>query len=543
MSRNQHSEYDSQDTTWNPTRRNLLKGVGAALAAPMLASVTMRKAVAVDAAMSWQEWGNLDATGLARLLAAGEITPGEAAAQAAKAIELIDPKVNCVVEVFDDVIADPLKDGMNRYGPFRGVPILLKDAGSKMRGRLQESATVFLKGNRADKDSPLMRNFRRAGFNLIGRTAIPTGGMHITDSLLEGISRNPWNLERTPGGSSGGSAGALAAGIVPIVHASDGGGSTRSPATLCGHIGHKPTRGLLPYPSHEFVSPIAVEGVLTKTVRDTAIAYDEMIHREPGDWFFMRPQMPQTPYAQQILMEPPKLRIALNTGDWGRTLTPTDANVIARVKEAARLLEELGHTIIEVDESKVCDSAMLFENVKTMLYHYGIDWKALSAATGIPINEKTLEPCYRQQVEYRAANPHTAEIKDRERTALAEVSKQAAKFFAEYDALLMPIDNSAATVAGPENPISPLAPVKNQDEYLRWIELHIDDSKYNTLANFTGVPAIGIPAGVLSSGLPTGFQLYSKWGNDGLLMQVAAQIERAKPEWFGRKPQLHVSAL
>lgn len=493
--------------------------------------------------MTWSEWGQLDATAMARLLAAKQVTPAEVAAQAAKAVELIDPKINCVLEVFDDVIANPLKDGMNAYGPFHGVPLLAKDVGSTMKGRLQEVASVFLKGNRAKKDGPVVRNLRSAGFNLIGRTALPAGGMHITDSLLEGISRNPWNLERTPGGSSGGSAGAVAAGIVPIAHGSDGGGSTRSPAILCGLVGHKPTRGLLPAYKSYYLGPIVTEGVITKSVRDTALTYDHMIHEEATDQKFIPVRLPDTPFAKLIQHDPRRLKIALNTGDWTRSGTKIDPEVVKRVREVAKLLESLGHTIVEVKESEICDQTLLCNNIRTLLYHYGPDWKALSEATGIPINDKTLEPCYRQQVEYRAKNPVTLEIRERERAALVKISQQVATFMAQYDALLMPVDLGPASIAGPKNPISPLAPVNNQEEYLKWIERQIDDSRYNTLANFTGVPAIGFPAGLISNGLPIGAQLYSTWGNDGLLMQVAAQIERAKPEWFGMVPPLHISKL
>ena len=494
-------------------------------------------------AMSWAEWGKLDATGMARLLATKRVTPAEVAAQAAKAVELLDPKLNAVVEVFADVVVNPLKDGMNQDGPFHGVPMFIKDAGSVMKGRLRESSMAFLKGNRAEKDSPLVRNFRRAGFNLIGRTAIPAGGMHITDSLLEGITRSPWDLERTPGGSSGGTSASVAAGIVPISHGSDGGGSTRSPAVLCGLVGHKPTRGLLPAYSSYYLGPIVTEGVITKSVRDTALAFDQMIHEEPSDQKFIPVRLPETPFSKQIQSDPRRLKIAINTGDWTRTGTKVDPEVVERVHDVAKLLESLGHTIVEVKESEVCDQRLLFDNIRTLLYIYGLDWKAFSEASGVPINETTLEPCYRQQVEYRANNPYTLEIRERERAAIVEVSKQVAAFMANYDALLMPVDQSAATIAGPKNPISPLFPVNNQKEYLEWIERHIDDSRYNTLANFTGIPAIAFPAGLVSSGLPTGAQLYSTWANDGLLMQVAAQIERAKPEWFGMVPPVHVSRV
>jgi amidase len=528
------------------TRKEFLKTSVMASAGVLAGSRTafsQGKGSGGDLAMSWSDWGKLDATGMARLLAAGQVTPKEVAAQAAKACELLDPKINCVVEIFDDVIADPLKDGMNQFGAFHGVPMVVKDAGSTMKGRLRESAMAFMKGNRTDKDSPLTRNLRRGGFNLIGRTAIPAGGMHITESLLEGISRSPWNLDHTPGGSSGGTSGAISAGIVPIGHGSDGGGSVRSPAALCGLIGHKPTRGLLPAYKSYYLSPIVTEGVLTKSMRDTALAYDQMIHEAPYDQKFIPTRLPETPFSQQILSDPKPLKIALNTGDWTRGGTKIDPEVVERVNEVAVVMESLGHTVVEVKESEICDQNLLFDNIRTLLYHYGLDWKALSEATGIPINEETLEPVYRQQVEYRAKHPVTLEIREKEQAAIVEISKQVAVFMAKYDALLMPVDLSAASVAGPKNPISPLAPVHNQDDYLNWVELHIDDSRYNTVANFAGVPAIGFPAGLHSSGLPIGAQLYSTWGNDGLLMKAAAQIERAKPDWFGLVPPLHSSRL
>ncbi len=530
----------------NMTRRYFLKTSVMASAATLIGGTSIfaqEKAAEAGLAMSWAEWGKLDATGMAQILATKQVTPTEIARQAAKAVELINPKINCVLEVFEDVVADPTKDGMNQFGPFRGVPMFVKDAGPYMKGRLNESAMAFLRGNRVEKDSPVCRNFRRAGFNLIGRTAIPAGGMHITDSLLEGISRSPWNLERTPGGSSGGSSGAVAAGIVPISSGSDGGGSTRSPATLCGLYGLKPTRGLLPVYSSYYTAPMVTDGVITKTIRDTALAYDQMIHREAADAAFIPVQMPAQSYSIAIQSSPHPQKIALNTGDWGRSGTKIDPEVVARVQEVGQLLESLGHTVIEVNETDICDQNLLFENVTTMLYHYGLDWKAISDASGIPINEETLEPVYRQQVEYRARNPVTLEMKAKEREALVKISKQVGSFFARYDALLLPVDLGPASIAGPKNPISPLAPVNTQEEYEKWISLHVDDSRYNTLANFTGVPALGFPTGLISDGLPIGAQLHSRWGSDALLMQMAAQIERAKPEWSGLVPPLHTSKL
>ncbi|MEK6247349.1 MAG: amidase, partial [Planctomycetales bacterium] len=302
-------------------------------------------------------------------------------------------------------------------------------------------------------------------------------------------------------------------------------------------------RGLLPVYSSYYTAPMVTDGVITKTIRDTALAYDQMIHREAADAAFIPVQMPAQSYSKAIQSAPRKQKIALNTGDWTRNGTKIDPEVVARVQEVGQLLESLGHTVVEVNETEICDQSLLFENITTMLYHYGLDWKAISDATGVPINEKTLEPVYRQQVEYRARNPVTLEMKAKEREALVKVSKQVASFFARYDALLMPVDLGPASIAGPKNPISPLAPVNTQEEYEKWISLHVDDSRYNTLANFTGIPALGFPTGLISGGLPIGAQLHSRWGSDALLMQMAAQIERAKPEWSGLVPPLHTSKL
>ena len=249
--------------------------------------------------LSWDEWSRLDAVSMAALVRQGDVSAAELASQAAEAVALMNPKLNAVLEVFEDVVESPLKDGMNPDGALAGVPMLVKDVGSGLKGRLQERGAKFLEGMRRENDDTLVENWRSAGLNLIGRTSLPTCGFAaVSDSLIHGITRNPWNLDRTPSGSSGGSAAAVAAGIVPIASASDGAGSTRSPAGWNGLIGLKPSRGLLPLAAgaNEFSRHLGVEGVLTKTVRDSALAYDYMCRHKPGD-SFMPVVLPKQPFT------------------------------------------------------------------------------------------------------------------------------------------------------------------------------------------------------------------------------------------------------
>ena len=512
-------------------------------------SASRADAATNDLAMSWAEWGELDATAMARLLVAGQITPSEAATQAAKAAELLNPTLNCVIEVFDDVVKNPLKDGMNVNGPFHGVPMFVKDVGSHLKGRLQEKNSFFAKGNRSTYDDPLIRNFRRGGFNLMARTPLPHGGLHITEGLLTGFTKNPWNLEHTPGGSSGGASASVSSGIIPLSHASDGGGSTRSPAALTGMIGHKPTRGLLPFlrgASYDMVYMV-VEGVITRTMRDQAAAYDQMIWRSPADKAFIPIQMPNVPFAKQIERDPRRLKIALNTGNWSRrtadeSARPVTKEVIARTEKVAKLLESLGHTVVEVKDEQICDFKKLFAAFE-WFYLYGNQWEALSKQTGVPINEKTLEPVFFAMIEYQKKHPMPAGTVDAARAANAELAGQWAKFYSQYDLLLTPSDGGGAMKANGKGKISAFADVKNETEYLNWIENHLDDARYFIPDNAIGLPAISIPTGLLNSGLPCGAQLHGRWGADGRIMQVAAQIERAQPEWFGMVPPVHVSKL
>src|SRR6195256_31291 len=293
--------------------------------------------------MSWDEWAQHDGTALAARVRNGEVTPAELAAQAAAGVARVDPALSGVVELFDDVIADPTRDGANLDGPFAGLPFLMKDLGPTMKGRLQEMALLLERGNRATADTFLTAKMRKAGLNLIGRTSTPEFGVcSSADNPAVYVTRNPWNTDYTTCGSSAGSAAMVAAGAVPIAHATDGGGSIRIPAGVNGNIGLKVSRGvfsLAPLMS-DLSGLVSIQGCQSRSVRDTAAFVDACRGPAPGElmpfWTSLEP------YQDMIKRDPRPLRIALSH-QWGDySATPQIASELQRV---GRFLECLGHHV------------------------------------------------------------------------------------------------------------------------------------------------------------------------------------------------------
>jgi amidase len=202
-------------------------------------------------AMSWDEWASHDAVALAARVKRGELTAAELARQAAAGIAKVNPALSAVVEVFDDVVDDPLRDGLDPAGAFAGVPFLMKDLGPTLKGRLQEQGSLFMRGHRPAADTWLTTRMRAAGLNLMGRTTTPEFGVcSSAENPALYVTRNPWNTDFTTCGSSAGSAAMVAAGVVPMAHATDGGGSIRIPAGFNGNIGLKPSRGVFSIAPH-----------------------------------------------------------------------------------------------------------------------------------------------------------------------------------------------------------------------------------------------------------------------------------------------------
>ena len=294
-------------------------------------------------AMSWDEWAKCDALALADLVRQKKVKPAELSAQAAAAIEKTNPKLSAVVEVFDDVVADPARDGANLGGAFAGAPYLMKDLGPTMKGRLQEMGSKLMRGNRATADTYLTGRIRNAGLNIMGRTTTPEFGCCSSAENPEVyVTRNPWNTDFTTLGSSAGTAAMVACGAVPIAHASDGGGSIRLPAGANGNIGLKPSRGVfsLSPMASDLTGLVSTQGCQTRSVRDSAVFVDQCRGGAPGE--FMPFWQPAEPYAQLIKRDPGRLKIALSH-EWGDY--KAIPHFVQELERVGRFLEGLGHTV------------------------------------------------------------------------------------------------------------------------------------------------------------------------------------------------------
>jgi amidase len=490
-------------------------------------------------AMSWQEWARHDGMALAELVRTRQVSVQQVTEQAAAAVAKLNPKLEAVIELFDDVRGNPDADGPDRSGKLYGVPIFLKDLGSGLKGRTQDSGSAFTKGTRITATDPTVENFLRAGLVPLGRSTTPEFGMTFdTTTDYRGavkVTRNPWNLNRTPGGSSGGSAAAVAAGVVPLSMSSDGGGSTRIPASFCGLIGLKASRGRVPQPlaRNEYVARISIEGVVSRTVRDSAAAYD-YLSRVPNGGSFIRMDPPPGSYLDAIAQEPGRLKIGLSTARWGRD-ADTDPEVATRVHEVARLLESLGHVVDELNETTICDWEVMWWTYTTQWISSRSLFTMMAQDKGVPISDlpKLLNPMTVRH--YQAADRYGKFDIFRMMNGNNTLTRQFGDLMERYDALLTP--TLAIRVPEANGPYSLL-----RDEPLEpWLTRLTDACRYTMPANETGLPAINIPAGLDHEGMPIGAQLYGNFAREDLLLQLAAQLERARPEWFGAIPPIHVT--
>jgi amidase len=490
-------------------------------------------------AMSWNEWHRHDALALADRVRSKEVSTSELCAQGAVAIERLDPAIEAVLGMFDDVVADPDRDGPSTTGRLYGVPMLLKDLGSGLVGRAQESGSRLFRDYVVLATDPLVANYLEAGLVPIGRSTTPEFGMTFdtaTDYLGRlKVTRNPWNPERTPGGSSGGSAAAVAAGALAISMSSDGGGSTRIPAAFCGLVGLKATRGRVPRPlaQSEYISRSSIDGVVTRSVRDTAVAYDYLT-RIPNGGTFIPMARPSASYLNAVERDPSRLRIGLSTGNWGRGRA-TDPEVVERVGAVGKLLDSLGHDVKEVDDRSICSWATLWSA-------YGTSWVGGRAQFVTIAKERGLDPARLDQYLGPIVYRHYLAAERYDKYAIWKmmadnntVTREFGRFMERFDLLLTP--TMAIRVPAANGPYSLLHEV----DFDPWLEQLCDACRYTMPANETGLPAISVPAGFDRDGLPIGVQFYGNSGREDLLMQIAAQIERAHPEWFGAVPPIHIS--
>ena len=486
-------------------------------------------------AMSWDEWARHDAVALAERVRRGELSAAELARQAAAGIAKTNPVLSAVVEVFEDVVADPLKDGMNPDGPLAGVPFLMKDLGPTLKGRLQEQGSLFMRGNRPTEDAWLTRQMRKAGLNLIGRSTTPEFGVcSSAENPAVYVTRNPWNTGYTTCGSSAGTAAMVAAGAVPLSHATDGGGSIRIPAGFNGNIGLKPSRGVLSIaPNLSDISGyVSTQGCQSRTVRDTAAFIDACRGGAPGE--FMPYWTPPEPYTDLIRRDPGRLRIALSH-EWGDyRATP---EIVAELEKAGRFLEGLGHhvewALPQADlraafaAQTTCYISNFAQVINSLLAARGLERPppALIEPINIRIWEAGKDLSYAERYRMQGVFNSTA--------------RAFGAFFEEWDVILTPI------TALPTPPIgtTQYLTLSDNPDVLDWFDNLWQFFAYTPLSNLCGIPAISLPMGRQGHGLPFGIHAQARQANDGLLLQLAAQIERALDgRWNdGRRPGVHVA--
>ena len=487
-------------------------------------------------AMGWDEWAGHDATALAALVRSGQLTAAELATQAAAGIAKTNPALGAVVEVFDDVVADPLKDGMDPNGVFSGVPYLMKDLGPTLKGRLQEMGSLLMRGNRATADSYLAGRIRQAGLNIVGRTTTPEFGVcSSAENPAVYVTRNPWDLDYTTCGSSAGTGAMVAAGVLPISHATDGGGSIRIPAGVNGTIGLKVSRGVFSIAPNmsDLSGLVSIQGCHTRTVRDTAAFVDTCRGGAPGE--FMPFWMPQEPYCELIQRDPGRLRIALSH-EWG-DYRATSA-IVAELQRVGRFLEGLGH---EVDwalpavdfqaafaAQTTCYISNFAQTISNLIAPLGLERPPADQVE--PINIKIWE----------AGLGTTYSERARMQAVFNATSRAFGAFFEDWDIILTPI----TALPTPRIGATEYLTTSDNPSVLDWFGNLWRNFAYTPLANLCGIPAISLPLATHENGLPLGIQAQARQANDGLLLQLAAQIERAiDGRWNERKrPGVHVTS-
>ncbi len=480
--------------------------------------------------MNLNEYAQYDGLGLAALVKSGQVTPAELAALFVEAVEGLNPKINAVIEIYRERAA-ALGDQLEGAGPFLGVPFLLKDLGAAEAGQTREQGSRLLRGYVFKKgDSFLVQRFKAAGLTLLGRAATPEFALSSsTESLLTGATRNPWNLDLMAGGSSGGAAASVAAGILPIAHASDGAGSIRIPASACGLVGLKPSRGRVTHGPHgaESLGGMGVEFAVSRSVRDTAAMLDAVSQPAVGDPFTI--VQPERPYLQEMGAPSGRLRIAFTTAPWGPF--PIDPEVAEATRQVAVRCEAMGHAVEEASPRYDYDQ---FLKAIGVIWGFGYDAAidGLAATTGRTVGEDTLEAVtlsfYHYAKTLTPADWAWAEY------VLNQVRRATGQFFRDYDLLLTP------TLIQLPEPIGKYSQNATDVDFLGFFRRCDETAVFLPLFNATGQPAISLPLVQSELGLPIGMQFVARFGDESTLIRLASAFEEAMP-WRERIPPVHVS--
>jgi amidase len=489
------------------------------------------------------QYDELDGLGLAALVRAGAASPLELADEAIRRIERLNPQVNAVVRTMFDEARGAAR-GPLPEGPFTGVPMLLKDLIATVAGVPTSNGTRWLRELPAAADSELVKRLKRAGVLIVGKTNTPEFGLlPTTEPEAFGPTRNPWDLSRTPGGSSGGSAAAVATRMVPIASGGDGGGSIRVPAACCGLFGMKVTRGRTPVDAGELWRGFANEGFLTRSVRDSAALLDATDGAAPGAVYGAPPKA--RPFLDEVGTPPGRLRIAFSAEPlFGRVV---DAAARAALADTVALLEGLGHELLEATptiEREAC--AMAF--VTVLSGEIRADIEATARQAGRQVHPSGFETtAYGMGLLGRALSASDYAIAAQ---TLHRAAREVARFFEGVDLLLTP------TIARPPVPLGSLPPHAKDRALLAlvarlnagWLlklggsvkqmaNESFDFIPYTPLFNVTGQPAMSVPLHWTPEGLPLGLQFVGRFGDEATLFRLAGQLEQARP-WAHRRPPL-----
>jgi amidase len=469
----------------------------------------------------------MDATDQAALVAKGEVTPSELLEAAIERIEQSNPSLNAVViEWFDharSVAADPgLPDG-----PFRGVPFLLKDLYTSFAGQTLSNGNAALKeaGKIDAADTTLVARFKAAGLVIAGRTnSSEIGSLPTAQPVAWGPTRNPWALDRTPGGSSGGAAAAVAAGMVPFANASDGGGSIRIPASCCGLVGLKPSQGRITVGPARAEVGLGVELCVSRTVRDTAGLLDAV--RGPGIGDTVIAPAPQRPYLEELGADPGRLRVGLlDIHPRGGFL---HEDCVAGVRAAASMLEGLGHIVEPTWPTCLADTTLTNKFMALWATQLAMAARDFGATLGREVTADDIEPVNWVLIE-RAQQVSAVDYAAAQAAAWA-FRRALQQWWADgWDLLLSP------TVTEPpllltefeNNPEHPTAPMRRGGEF----------ASFTPPFNMSGQPAISLPLYRNAEGLPIGVQLAAAYGREDVLIRVASQLESAHP-WVSDHPAI-----
>jgi amidase/6-aminohexanoate-cyclic-dimer hydrolase len=465
-----------------------------------------------------------DGLGLAELVRRGEVKPQEVLEAAIARIEARNPAINAVVTRLYDQARAAIAAGLPE-GPFTGVPYLLKDLGALYTGAVTSYGSRLYDGNVADHDSEITRRLKRAGLVIAGRTNTPEMGLcPSTEPRRFGATRNPWKLDHSAGGSSGGAAAAVAAGMVPMAHASDGGGSIRIPASCCGLFGFKPTRARVP------MGPDAGEGwggasiahAVTWSVRDSAALLDATAGPDVGDPYWAPP--PAGPFLAEVGRDPGRLRIALTVKPWISSEVAPECAEAARA--AARLCASLGHHVEEARPA-VDETAWRYASRVIVAANVTFALEARAAALGRPLAESDVE----RMTWDRVKDARTMSAADYARSiwVVHRTGRAVARFMEQYDVILSP------TMCKPPHPLGVLD--MSTDDPERYFAAVFASIGFTSLFNSAGNPAMSVPLATSSAGLPLGVQFAGRFGEDATLFRLAAQLEAAQP-WAGRRPAI-----